>query len=139
LTVENGGACVITALLTKCGDKKYLVTANAGDSQGVLCHGGAAKNLSYAHSIDAPDEAERVQAAGGFIINGRLNGIIAVTRSLGDHNMKDWISAEPFVSVMELEESDTFFVLACDGVRTKVENFFLTCCLMMSLGLGCAV
>jgi hypothetical protein len=38
-------------------------------------------------------EIARIQQAGGFVMNGRVNGQIAITRSLGDHIMKDFIIA----------------------------------------------
>ena len=36
---------------------------------------------------------------------------------MGDHNMKEWMSVEPHVSVVELTPDDTLLILACDGVR----------------------
>jgi serine/threonine protein phosphatase PrpC len=50
-------------------------------------------------------------------------GASAVTRALGDHFPKRerlGISAEPFVSPpLEIASSDTFLVIASDGVRSR--------------------
>ena len=57
------------------------------------------------------------------MIQGRVNGIISLTRSLGDHNMKEWIINDPFYSEMTISSKDKFLILACDGVR-KFSIFF---------------
>lgn len=51
------------------------------------------------------------------ISSGRVLGILAVTRSFGDHGMKDFVTAQPHLVETELEShGDTpFIILACDG------------------------
>jgi serine/threonine protein phosphatase PrpC len=46
-----------------------LYTANLGDCRAVLCRGGAALRLSEDHKPDAPRERQRVERAGGCVIN----------------------------------------------------------------------
>ncbi|KAJ3054454.1 Protein phosphatase 2C 1 [Rhizophlyctis rosea] len=43
-------------------------------------------------------------------------GVLAVTRSLGDISMKEWIIGSPFTTETVLDEKDTFLILACDGL-----------------------
>ena len=45
-----------------------------------------------------------------------LTGQIVITRSLGDHLMKDFILGDPYVSHQKLTDKDTFLIVACDGV-----------------------
>jgi hypothetical protein len=49
-------------------------------------------------------------------------GMIVVTRSLGDHNMKDYLSNEPHVEAVELTSDDDLLVLACDGVWDVIQD-----------------
>eukprot|EP00766_Chilomastix_caulleryi_P001714 gnl/Chilomastix_caulleri/2683.p1 GENE.gnl/Chilomastix_caulleri/2683~~gnl/Chilomastix_caulleri/2683.p1 ORF type:complete len:92 (+),score=7.85 gnl/Chilomastix_caulleri/2683:37-312(+) len=61
-------------------------------------------------------------SAGGFITNGRILGIIAVSRSLGDHCMKPYISNDPYVSMHSIAADDYGFTIACDGVWDVIED-----------------
>jgi protein phosphatase PTC1 len=96
-----------------------LFTANVGDSRAVLCRAGKALRLTIDHKASLPEEAKRITEAGGFIgRNKRVNGVLAISRALGDHMLKenDVVSAEPYVCDTELTNEDTFVLLACDGV-----------------------
>ena len=44
--------------------------------------------LSKDHKPDDPEEATRIQAAGGFVDDGRVNGMLALSRALGDFEYK---------------------------------------------------
>lgn len=119
----NAGCTAVVTL--KVGNK--LITANAGDSRGVLCRrDGKAHQLSYDHKPMHPTELNRIVQAGGFVNEvGRINGNLNLSRSLGDLKYKQgkhlerhqhMITAEPDITVTEIEEGDRFFMLACDGV-----------------------
>ncbi len=69
-------------------------------------------------------EAHRIVEAGGFVMNNRVNGVLAVTRSLGDTAMKEWIIGSPYTTETVLNEHDDFLILACDGVREWFTNVF---------------
>lgn len=62
--------------------------ANAGDSRAVLSRQGKAIPLSVDHKPDVEAEAKRIEKAGGQIINGRINGGVNLTRSIGDYAYK---------------------------------------------------
>jgi serine/threonine protein phosphatase PrpC len=44
-------------------------------------------------------------------------GVLAVTRSLGDSAMKDFVVGAPYTTETELGPTDEFLIIACDGVR----------------------
>jgi serine/threonine protein phosphatase PrpC len=69
-----------------------IYAANAGDARIVLGHGGKAHRMTRDHRTDDPEEVRRIEDSGGFIFKGRVLGILAVTRSLGDHCMKEYVS-----------------------------------------------
>jgi len=96
-----------------------LYSANVGDSRAILCRGNRAIRLTIDHKANDPEEAKRVQEAGGYIgRNQRVNGVLAISRALGDHLFKDndVVSARPFCKTVELLEQDNFLILACDGL-----------------------
>ena len=44
-------------------------------------------------------------------------GVLAVTRSLGDTSMKEWVIGSPYTTETVLDDQDDCLVLACDGVN----------------------
>ncbi|KAJ1304285.1 hypothetical protein OPQ81_005445 [Rhizoctonia solani] len=96
--------------------RRVLYTANAGDARGVLCRAGKAVRLTYDHKGSDKQEAKRIVDAGGFVLNNRVNGVLAVTRSLGDSAMKEFVVGSPYTTETELSEEDEFVILACDGL-----------------------
>jgi len=98
------------------GSRRVLYTANAGDARAVLCRAGKAVRLSYDHKGSDKQEAKRITDAGGFVMSGRVNGVLAVTRSLGDSSMKEFVVGAPYTTETELCDDDEFLVLACDGL-----------------------
>ncbi|EEC71208.1 hypothetical protein OsI_03122 [Oryza sativa Indica Group] len=74
---------------------------------------------------DRPDEMERVEAAGGRVINWngyRILGVLATSRSIGDYYLKPYVIAEPEVTVMDRTDKDEFLILASDGLWDVVSN-----------------
>ena len=45
--------------------------------------------LSHDHKPDDQGEMARIRAAGGFVDDGRVQGIIAVSRAIGDWEYKN--------------------------------------------------
>lgn len=66
------------------GNKLY--SANVGDTRAVLKRGTKAVRLSHDHKPYNPEEISRIRECGGFVSGdvGRVNGVIAVARSIGD-------------------------------------------------------
>ncbi|KAK9463177.1 phosphatase 2C-like domain-containing protein [Lipomyces oligophaga] len=96
--------------------ERILYTANAGDSRIVLCRRGRALRLSYDHKGTDPVEAQRIKNSGGMVLNGRVNGILAVTRALGDCYIKKLVTSHPYTTETYLIPDDEFMILACDGL-----------------------
>ncbi|KAB5591077.1 Protein phosphatase [Ceratobasidium theobromae] len=102
--------------------RRVLYTANAGDARAVLCRGGKAVRLTYDHKGSDKQEAKRIVDAGGFVLNNRVNGVLAVTRSLGDSAMKEFVVGSPYTTETELSEDDEFVIFACDGLWDVAED-----------------
>lgn len=82
----NAGCTACVVLITK--DTIYC--ANAGDSRSCLAtKKGKVIELSHDHKPDNDGELKRVKAAGGFVEEGRVQGVIAVSRAIGDWEYKN--------------------------------------------------
>ncbi|KDO20865.1 hypothetical protein SPRG_14096 [Saprolegnia parasitica CBS 223.65] len=121
-----------------------LILANVGDCRAVLCRNGKALALTQDHKPSRPDEAARIKRAGGYV--GAVQGIsrvcsaagagvslnsrerttyLSVSRSFGDRALKvpsNIVCADPEVRVVSIEPTDTFLVLACDGIWDVLSN-----------------
>jgi len=127
-----------------------LVVANVGDSRAVLSRGGRAVDLTEDHRVfgnDATVQAEvaRVESVGGWVKDGRVCTILAVSRAFGDYMFKgdakvdmlawgedegfwnkafsaktkftgDPVNCMPHVTEVQLAEEDEFVIVATDGL-----------------------
>jgi len=105
--------------------QRVLYTANVGDARIILCRAGKALRLSYDHKGSDENEGKRIANAGGLILNNRVNGVLAVTRALGDTYLKELVTGHPYTTETVIQpEVDEFIIIACDGVS---DLFFLIC------------
>lgn len=110
-------AAAIPKLQESASRQRVLYTANVGDARIVLCRNGKALRLSYDHKGSDENEGRRITNAGGLILNNRVNGVLAVTRALGDTYMKDLVTGHPYTTETVIQpDIDEFLILACDGV-----------------------
>jgi serine/threonine protein phosphatase PrpC len=151
--IQSSGATVCICLIKRIplapdGTQRTMIhAANVGDARAVVYHPGTelidtsdetctmrqpstpptfVSRLTKDHRANDPDEIRRIEKAGGFVFRDRVLGILAVSRSLGDHGLKDYVIAQPFqnrvdiiISGVDLSQSkskEAFVILACDGV-----------------------
>jgi len=81
--------------------------------------------LSDDHKPDNLPEKARIEAAGGFVEENRVNGSLNLSRSLGDFEYKSnhdlpftqqMVTCDPEVRTCARQSSDEFLILACDGI-----------------------
>jgi serine/threonine protein phosphatase PrpC len=114
----NQGSTAAIAIVIK----DIIYTANLGDTRIVLCRAnGSVQQLSVDHRASVDSEKRMIQAKGGMVIMGRANGILALSRSLGDGALKDVISAEPFLAKARRQDGQ-ILIIACDGVWDVMDN-----------------
>ncbi|TIA69787.1 hypothetical protein E3P92_03396 [Wallemia ichthyophaga] len=101
---------------------RTLYTANVGDARAVLCRSGQAIRLTYDHKGSDENEQKRIMDAGGYILNGRVNGVLAVTRALGDSPMKQYVVGSPYTTEIDLTDEDEWLIIACDGLWDVVTD-----------------
>lgn len=117
---SEAGCTSTTVLVTK--DK--IICANAGDSRTIVLKDGKVLFGTTDHKPDDELELNRIKAAGGKVLNGRVQGALALSRCLGDFEYKkkeelnefeQMCSCQP--TVTELDRAGVEgILLACDGV-----------------------
>lgn len=104
-------------------NKRMLYTANVGDTRIVLYREDKAIRLTYDHTASDKYEVKRIESKGGIIMKSRVNGMLAVTRSLGDQFFKDLVIGNPYTTSIELDENtDKFLIIACDGLWDVISD-----------------
>eukprot|EP00276_Gloeochaete_wittrockiana_P016059 CAMPEP_0184335046 /NCGR_PEP_ID=MMETSP1089-20130417/3675_1 /TAXON_ID=38269 ORGANISM="Gloeochaete wittrockiana, Strain SAG46.84" /NCGR_SAMPLE_ID=MMETSP1089 /ASSEMBLY_ACC=CAM_ASM_000445 /LENGTH=295 /DNA_ID=CAMNT_0026659521 /DNA_START=29 /DNA_END=916 /DNA_ORIENTATION=- len=118
----HAGTTTVSVFLTVQDGVKKIYVANVGDARVILCHGDEAIRLTHDHKATDEDEIQRIKDAGGFVVNERVNGILAVSRSLGDSAMKDYVTGDPYTTDRDVTEIDSHIILACDGVWDVISD-----------------
>ncbi len=131
-TNTNSGACVLASFEI---DGKFIAIASAGDCRSMqIKKDGTFGILSPEHKASDELEEKRITNAGLFVEHGRVNGVLAVSRSIGDFEFqgdpanletlckKDdfeeryhGVSCIPDVLVYSLENTEAIFLFT-DGV-----------------------
>ena len=116
----NAGCTALTVLVR--GDTLWV--ANAGDSRAVLYTGGKAIALSTDHNVRNPQEVQAVIDRGGKILRKRVNGVLCVTRALGNRMCRDLIGQVPDIASRKVDtwSADDFVVLGSDGLFDHLTN-----------------
>ena len=123
----RSGSCATVVLIAG----RQLVVANIGDSEVYLGRRALLMSTNYndliltqKHAPHFPPEQRAVEAAGGKVVDKRVEGKLAISRAFGDISLracgrsdgKNLIHHEPFVRTYELCARDDFILLACDGL-----------------------
>merc|ERR1711991_25570 len=120
------GSTGVFALIEDIPDEKdafNIITANVGDSRCVHTVGGSSDDIveTKDHKPGLPEERERIENAGGFINNDRVDGGLALSRAFGDFSYK---------GAMHLGATEQKVIAVPDVVRTRVVrgDICLICC-----------
>jgi serine/threonine protein phosphatase PrpC len=107
---------------------QQIAIASVGDSRAVLCNfAGKIIGQTKDHKPSEPEEKARVEASGSFIERNRVGGVLAMSRAMGDFQLKKTregeydpergpVSANPQLFAGYLTGDSTTLILACDGV-----------------------
>ena len=112
----TGCTAVTVYLQQQSAALRTLHVANVGDSRAVLLSGGKAVRLTKDHKPSDPEEKKAIEAKGGMVFNGRVSGILGVSRSLGDYRAEKYISRVPSYTSHPIASKDQALVIACDGL-----------------------
>lgn len=128
---DVSGSTTTVALLFD--DPATLVVANVGDSSAVLCCGAGGQGVPATtdHWPSLPGERARIEARGGRVEThgtiARINGSLAISRSIGDEKYRLYLSREPAVRMFPLDSGPNgnqpplqFAIVATDGLWDEV-------------------
>eukprot|EP00002_Diphylleia_rotans_P036829 TRINITY_DN816_c0_g1_i1.p1 TRINITY_DN816_c0_g1~~TRINITY_DN816_c0_g1_i1.p1 ORF type:complete len:238 (-),score=52.43 TRINITY_DN816_c0_g1_i1:317-1030(-) len=117
--ISNSGSTSSTILI----DEQNIYVANAGDSRAVICRTNGVERITIDHKPYNPDEHTRIRAAGGLVTDdGRISGVLAVSRSFGDLHLQPFVSPEPYVQQFQRSVDDEWLVVASDGLWDAVAD-----------------
>ncbi len=101
-----------------------LIVLNVGDSR-IVCVKNDFKTvipLSFDHNIKNTTELDRVK---DILYFGRVCGVLAMTRSIGDHSLRPHVIGEPDIFIYKLNPDD-IIILATDGLWDTIDNKILS-------------
>lgn len=105
------------------GGATWVHVANVGDTRAVICRGGKVSRLTIDHTPACAEEAKRIVAAGGIVMGHRVCGRLAVTRTFGDHGLKDsGVIANPYQTRFPLTKEIQFIIIASDGLWDVLDD-----------------
>lgn len=119
----DDGSTVVSLFVSR--SSRQLITAHVGDSRAVMVTLDDSFDLTCDHKPSNASEKERVELLGGRIIQYgvlRVQGVLAVTRALGDFSLRPYVSNVPAVSFFDLTGRECFAVLASDGLWDVMDH-----------------
>lgn len=130
------GSTACVALITP--HKIYV--ANLGDSRCIISKNGKPYEMSVDHTPSLKSEKKRIKAAGGFIKDQRVQGMLSVSRAFGDmiyksnedlSYKKQLVIPVPEIWEQPITEDIDYLFIAWDGIwecmhTIEVSNFINT-------------
>ncbi|CAO3652906.1 unnamed protein product [Cunninghamella echinulata] len=115
---KDTGASAVMCYIA--GTKLYV--ANVGDTLAVISrNNGQAYEITQKHIPLNPSEISRIRSAGGYVSNdGHLNSELNVSRSFGHFHLIPVVNANPFISTIDLTETDEFVIMASRGLWDRM-------------------
>lgn len=130
-TIENDikeeycGSTALILIRNNLTEDVYI--ANIGDCRAILENSGKYVKITEDHNPYLLRELERILQNGGQIIqdsNGlhRVMGTLALTRAIGDNYIKKYITWEPDIYTLKLNNNNNIIVIASDGLWDVFKN-----------------
>ncbi len=119
----NGGTTATAFDILRKNHRVTLNLAHVGDTKGVIFNLVTNSKIHETrdHVGDNHSEAERVEEAGGFVRRGRVSGILAVTRGLGDEYTG--VISEPETTTIELSAGRYLMAICTDGLIKGLRKY----------------
>lgn len=114
------GSTVVCAEINK--ETNEVITAHLGDARAiVVTNEGKVKVLTRPHIPTVRREFERIMHAGGRVVQRKTNGMLSISRALGDYQVVG-LSNIPEISHVTIEPGDKFMVLASSQLFSALTN-----------------
>lgn len=103
----RGGSCAAIVIILS----DMVFACHVGDSRIVIWTHDEKLYESLDHTPTRLDEHERILNSDGYVVGGRLNGNLAVSRAFGDFDLEPSIICTPHILAMKLEDSTKLHIL----------------------------
>lgn len=123
---EQSMHCGSTALVAlKYGEVLFI--ANAGDCRAIMNKNSDVVPITTDHKPNLKREFDRIQQSGGHVTFNpfdapRVNGNLAVSRSIGDFALYPHVTWVPDIYIMKLEGFNNYMIIASDGLWDTMSN-----------------
>lgn len=102
-----------------------VISAHLGDARNIIIRNdGSVRFSTEDHKPFMRNEFVRIHSIGGRVQNNRTHGNLAVARSLGDF-LVPGISSVPEISTINLEPTDKWLIICCDGIFDVLSNEYI--------------
>ena len=119
---SSGSTCNVLVIDKK---RKMFYLANLGDSRAIIMYkNGKFQQISEDHKPDHKKEKRMICEKGGFVSGGRVNGILAMSRSVGDCPIARYLCPIPDIYEGSLRNFQ-FIVQTSDGLLDVLSNYDL--------------
>lgn len=129
----QGSTGLVVVIHQNMDGTRTIISGNVGDSRAILSQNKKAIDLTRDHKPNDETERNRIVNMGGTVDwcgqvdrlgqpvehTGvyRINGNLALSRSIGDRSERPWVSSEVEIKLHKIEEDvDSFVLLATDGL-----------------------
>jgi len=117
------GSTACVCFVKKENNSTTVYVANIGDTRAVLISLDGVERITVDHKATDPKEILRVQEVQGVIMHNRVSGQLAVTRALGDLNLKkEGVINTPYFRKLTLTPKDKYIIMASDGLWDVIDD-----------------
>lgn len=95
---------------------------NLGDSRSIVGYKNGVKVISKDHKPHLKAEQKYIERKGGNVIDNRVQGILAMSRSVGDKDISKYLNDTPNYYSIDITSDMIFFLHASDGLFDVMSN-----------------
>jgi serine/threonine protein phosphatase PrpC len=124
ISLQTGSTAVVVLKYAK-----HICVANCGDSRAIMNNGlHGVVELTKDHKPNRTDEYERITKNGGSVALAyrgdvpRVNGVLAVSRSVGDFLLFPHVTWEPEIKYFHATDRNAYLFIGTDGIWDTVSN-----------------
>ena len=123
-TFSSSGATLNVIVVCKKRNKVYI--CNVGDSRAIMAtSNNRCYQISKDHSLEDREERQSILENGGYIKDNRVNGVLNLSRAIGDGDVAKYISSKPDITTKQLQTKTyqmRFILQASDGLFDVMPN-----------------
>jgi len=118
---HQGSTAVAVSMHEEKDGRRFLLSANVGDSRAVLCRNGGAVDLTRDHKPNSETERARLEAMGEqveFDMYGQCWRVrnLSLSRAIGDRMSKPAVTGQVEIQQFPVMDGDEFIILGSDGL-----------------------